>query len=103
MAGRNKFSLSGCIDAVKTGRDGWRTTDAEMNLCCSRSPNHFDNLTAGRSADKGIVDQNNTFASEEIGDWVQLDPHSEMSNRLFGLDKGATNVVIPNQSEFKLD
>src|SRR5262249_25384564 len=101
MTRGNQFLFCRRIDAVETGRnDRWRA-DPHMHFFGAGLADHFHDLAAGGSADDRIIDDDDTFAMEHLGDGIQLDLHAEVPDRLFGLDEGTSHVMVPDQTSFE--
>src|SRR5262245_7394243 len=98
----DQLSLVGGVDAVIAGRDRGRAGDAHVYLGGTSRPHHLHDLPAGCSANDRIVYQHHTLTSQKILDWIQLDPHAKVSDGLFGLDEGASDIVVSNQAKLEL-
>ena len=71
-------------------------TDAVRSLTFTRSglPDHADDLAAGGSANDGIVHQHHSLSLQQVAHGIQLQLHTEITNRLRWLDERAAHVVI---------
>src|SRR5206468_1281327 len=75
-----------------------RTTDAHVDFLRTHFANHTNDLTAGRAADDGVVDEHNTFALDEAADRIQFQFYAEVADGLRRLDERAADVMIANET-----
>ena len=98
---RDQFLPIGRVDTVETRRNSRRATDSEVHFAGAGGAHHLDDLAARRAADDGVVDQNDSLATQQLLDRIQLHLDTEVTDRLPRLDKGPPHVVVPNQSHLK--
>ena len=91
------------IDAVEAWGDGGRAGDAHVDFGGSGFADHANDFFAGGAADDGIVDEDDALAFEEGADGVELELDAEVADALFGLDEGAADVVVADESEAEGD
>src|SRR5262245_12130711 len=101
VAGGNEFFPGGRIDAVEAGRDDRRRTDAHVHFLSPRIAKHLHNFTACRPPHQRIIDDDDPFPFQDFRHSIELDLDIELADRLLRLNKGAADVVIPNQPKFK--
>ena len=73
----------------------------EMHFLRTGGADHAHDLAARRSANDGVVDQDNALAFEQIADRVQLQLHAEVADALLGLDERPADIVVADQAESK--
>src|SRR5580658_3505510 len=89
------------IDTVVAGRNRRRAADAHVNFGGTGFADHAHDLTAGRAADDRIVHQDHTLAFEHAAHGIQLELHAKVADGLLGLDEGAADIVVADQSQAK--
>src|SRR6185503_20321334 len=72
-----------------------------MHFYCPRFKEHLHYFLRCSPADNGVVDDYYTLALHRLRYGRQLRLHALVANMLFGLDKGAVNVAVFCESEFK--
>lgn len=72
-----------------------------MDFRCTAIPNHRDNSLSGGAADDGIVNNNGLFPAEDRGNGVEFDPNPQLSHSLGRLNKGAPDIAIADNCQFK--
>ena len=82
------------VHAEKAGESEGRGGDAEMDLRRPRVPHHLDQAGAGRAADDGIIHQDDAPALHCLPQGVQLQADGPLPAVLAGLDEGASDVAV---------
>src|ERR1017187_1848732 len=101
LIGGDQLFLGGSIDSVKAGRDGGRTRDSHVHFFRPGIANHADDLAAGGAAHDRVVYEDNAFALEQAVNGVELQLHAEIAHRLLRFDKGASDLVVADESKTK--
>src|SRR5260221_13924500 len=59
---------------------------------------HAHDLTRGRTADDGVVDEHDPLPRHELAYWIELHLHPEVADGLLWLDERPADVVVPDQA-----
>src|ERR1035441_10731797 len=72
-----------------------------MNFFGAGAAHHAHNLAARRSANDGVVNQDDALALEQIAHGIEFEFDAEVANPLLRLDERAAHIMITNQTEAK--
>ena len=95
---RDKFFSCRGVDAVVAASDDFRRTDADVDLFRACIAEHSSDLAESRAADDRIVDENDFFAFEEVGKWVEFVADTFIALLLVGFREGSADIVVPQKS-----
>src|SRR5690349_13421667 len=90
------------VDAIEAGRDGRRTTDADVDFARAGPPHYLPDLLRGRAAHDRIVNQPDPLPFDQVAHGIELHLDAEVAYGLFRLDEGAPDVVVAHQAEAEL-
>ena len=93
----------GSVDAVQTGSRDRRRAEAEMHLARARSSDHLDQALAGVAAHEAVVHHHDRLALDDVAHRIELDLHLGHPVVLGGIDEGASDVVVPDETILQLD
>jgi hypothetical protein len=68
-----------------------------------RARRHLNNFQARSAPDNAVVDQDDGFALNQGAVGIVFQLHAQMANIIGRLDKGAPNIMGPDNAEFKGD
>src|SRR5699024_4494516 len=86
------------VDSVETRPLDRRTGDAYVHLGRSRLAQHGDESALGVATHDRVVDDDESLAGDHRGERVQLEPDTELSDRLARLDERTTDVGVLHQT-----
>jgi hypothetical protein len=72
-----------------------------MDFGCPGSPNHFYDLSAGRSSNNRIVNQHDALAFEQFTNGVELYLDAKIPNLVPWFDESPANVMVSYQAKLK--
>src|SRR6478609_5905397 len=70
-----------------------------MNFLGSGAAHHSYNLSAGCTANDGVVNQNHSLTFKQIVNGVKFQPNSKIANALLRFNERTTDIVIANEAE----
>ena len=101
-SGARYYALLACrgVHAVEAGIGHRGTGDAHVHFGGSRLLEHRDDAPRGRAAHDRVVDQHHALAPDNRTHGRKFHPHALLAQLLRGLDKGAADILVLDNSHF---